>query len=41
MVFDKLTGIAVNKIVDRELLEQFEMVSAMPEEEKYVVKKNP
>jgi transcriptional regulator with XRE-family HTH domain len=39
MVFDKLTGIAVNKIVDRELLEQFEMVSAMTEEEKYVVKK--
>ncbi len=39
MVFDKFTTIAVNKIVDRELLEQFEMISAMTEEEKYVVRK--
>lgn len=39
MVFDKATGVAVNKIVDRELLEQFEAVSSMSEDEKYVVKK--
>lgn len=39
MVFDKVTGMAAGKIVDRELLEQFEMVSAMTAEEKYVVKK--
>ena len=39
MVFDKATGVAANKIVDHELLEQFEAVSSMGEEEKYVVKK--
>ena len=39
MVFEKMTGVAANKIIDRELLEQFEMISAMAEEEKYVVKK--
>ncbi len=39
MVFDKATGVAVNKIVDRELLEQFEAISSMSEDEKYVVKK--
>ncbi len=39
MVFEKITGVASNKIIDRELLEQFEMISAMAEEEKYVVKK--
>ena len=39
MVFDTTTGIAANKIIDRELLNQFEMISAMTEEEKYVVKK--
>ena len=39
MVFDTTTGIAADKIIDRELLEQFEMISAMTEEEKYVVKK--
>ena len=39
MVFDKATGIAADKIVDRELLDQFEAVSSMGEEEKYVVKK--
>ena len=40
MVFDKSTGVATAKIVDRELLEQFEMISHMAEEEKYIVKKN-
>jgi hypothetical protein len=39
MVFDKATGVAGNKIVDRELLEQFEAISSMSEDEKYVVKK--
>jgi len=39
MVFDTTTGIAADKIIDRELLEQFKMVSGMTEEEKYVVKK--
>ena len=39
MVFDKSTGVATAKIVDRELLEQFEMISHMAEEEKYIVKK--
>ncbi|MBC2715512.1 MAG: helix-turn-helix transcriptional regulator [Desulfobacteraceae bacterium] len=39
MVFDKTTGIAGNKIIDRELLEQFEAISIMDEDEKYVVKK--
>lgn len=39
MVFDTATGVAANKIVDRELLEQFEEISSMSEEEKYVVKK--
>jgi transcriptional regulator with XRE-family HTH domain len=39
MVFDKATGVAGNKIVDRELLEQFEAISSMSQDEKYVVKK--
>ena len=39
MVFDKSTGVAQNKIIDRELLEQFESISRMGEDEKYVVKK--
>ena len=39
MVFDKVTGIAASKIIDRELLEQFEIISAMTKDEKYVVKK--
>ncbi len=39
MVFNKTTGVAQNKIIDRELLEQFESVSGMSEDEKYVVKK--
>lgn len=39
LVFDKFTGIAGSKIMDRELLEQFEMISNMEEEEKEPVKK--
>ena len=39
MVFDKTTAIASNKIIDRELLEQFEMISYMDEEERNLVKK--
>ncbi len=39
MVFNKTTGVAENKIIDRELLEQFESISRMGEDEKYVVKK--
>lgn len=39
MVFNKVTGVAKNKIIDRELLEQFESISKMSEDEKYVVKK--
>lgn len=39
LVFDKVTEIAESKIIDRELLEQFEMVSGMEEEEKEIVKK--
>ena len=39
MVFDKTTAIASNKIIDRELLEQFEMISYMDEEERKLVKK--
>lgn len=39
MVFDKATGVAAGKIMDRELLEQFETVSSMGEDEKYVVKR--
>ncbi len=39
MVFNKATGVAQNKIIDRELLEQFESISGMSEDEKYVVKK--
>ncbi len=39
MVFNKITGVAQNKIIDHELLEQFESISGMSEDEKYVVKK--
>ncbi|MCL4492682.1 MAG: helix-turn-helix domain-containing protein [Nitrospirae bacterium] len=39
LVFDKATGIAASKIMDRELLEQFEMVSALDEDEREAVKK--
>jgi transcriptional regulator with XRE-family HTH domain len=39
MVFSKVTGVAQNKIIDRELLEQFESISGMSKDEKYVIKK--
>lgn len=39
MVFDKATAIAESKIMDSELLEQFEMISSLDEEEKRMVKK--
>lgn len=39
MVFDKSRDVAGNKIVDRELLAQFEVISGMEENEKYIVKK--
>jgi len=39
LVFDKETGIAAGKILDRELLEQFEMISLLEEEERLAVKK--
>ena len=38
LVFDKATGVAAGKILDRELLEQFEMVSSLEEEEREAVK---
>lgn len=39
LVFDKATGIAASKLMDRELLEQFEMISALEEDERQAVKK--
>ena len=39
IVFNKITAVAENKIIDRELLQQFESISSMGEDEKYVVKK--
>lgn len=39
LVFDKATGVATSKILDRELLEQFEVVSQLDEEERGAVKK--
>lgn len=39
LVFDKNTGIAASKLMDRELLEQFEMISALEEDERQAVKK--
>lgn len=39
LVFDKATGIAASRIMDRELLEQFEMVCSLEEEEREAVKK--
>ena len=39
MFFDKTTGIAANRLMDRELLEQFEMISALDEGERQAVKK--
>lgn len=39
LVFDKATGIASSKIMDRELLEQFEMISALDDDEREAVKR--
>ncbi len=39
LVFDKEKGIAAGKLMDRELLEQFEMISILEEEERQAVKK--
>lgn len=39
LVFDKATGVATSKILDRGLLEQFEVVSQLDEEERGAVKK--
>ena len=39
LVFDKATGVATGKIMDRELLEQFEMVCSLEEEDREAVKK--
>jgi len=39
MVFDKNKGIAAGKLMDRELLEQFEIISTLEEEERKAVKK--
>jgi transcriptional regulator with XRE-family HTH domain len=38
LVFDKATGIAASKIMDRELLEQFEMISTLDAGEREAVK---
>ncbi len=39
LVFDKEKGIAASRLMDRELLEQFEMVSTLDEDEREAVKK--
>lgn len=39
IVFDKSMEVAGKKIIDRELLEQFEVISGLDENEKYIVKK--
>ncbi len=39
LVFEKDKGIAASKLMDRELLEQFEMISLLEEEERQAVKK--
>lgn len=39
LVFDKEKGIAASKLMDRELLEQFEMIAALDEDERDAVKK--
>jgi transcriptional regulator with XRE-family HTH domain len=39
MVFDKATAVAESKIIDKELLEQFEMISNMNEEERKIAKR--
>jgi len=39
LVFDKTAGVAAGRIMDRELLEQFEMISGLEEEERQAVKR--
>ena len=39
LVFDKASGVASDKLMDSELLEQFEMISNLDDEEKRAVKK--
>ena len=39
LAFDKTTGVAAGKLMDSELLEQFEMVSTLDKEERQAVKK--
>ena len=39
MVFNKFTEVAEKKFIDRELIEQFETISEMDQNEKYLVKK--
>ena len=39
LVFDKDKGIAAGRLMDRELLEQFEMISVLEEEERQAVKR--
>jgi len=39
LAFDKTTGVAASKLMDRELLEQFEMISALDEDERQAVKR--
>ena len=39
LAFDKIRGVAASKIVDKELLEQFEIISVMEEGDKNAVKK--
>ena len=38
LVFEKATGVAASKLMDRELLEQFEMISALDDDERQAVK---
>lgn len=39
LVFDRDKGIAASKLMDRELLEQFEMISSLDDDEREAVKK--
>jgi len=39
LVFDKATGVAASKLMDSELLEQFEMIAALDDDERQAVKK--
>ncbi|MEW6068690.1 MAG: helix-turn-helix transcriptional regulator [Nitrospirota bacterium] len=39
LVFDKATGVATAKLMDRELLEQFELISTLDVDEREAVKK--